>query len=318
MDSQGLSAETAAKSGVPPQAELKAPPAFLVRWGTFIFFVGLLCTTSAPIFMRLSEIGPIATGAWRMTLAVPFLIVLLRFERSDRTTALDRRDFWLLCVSGLFFAGDLALWNSSVILTSVASASFLANSAPVFVVLGSWLLFKEKIKPMFMFGLAVSILGSGVMMSESLDMSARNLTGDFLSVAAAAFYACYILTVSRSRKRTSTMMLMTVSSAACAAALWIMAVVLEPALWPETARGWWVVIGTALLTQVAGQTLIALSLGYVSANFSAVILLVQPVIPTLAAWLMFGERLSGLQAVGALGIVVGLALARPGNSQARS
>ncbi len=318
MDSQGLSADAAAKSGLPPQAEMKAPSAFLARWGTVIFFLGLVCTTSAPIFMRLSEIGPVATGAWRMTLAVPFLILLLKFERSDRTDKLDRTDFGLLCLAGLFFAGDLALWNSSVILTSVASASFLANCAPVFVVLGSWLLFREKIKKMFMAGLAVSVIGSGIMMSESLDMSVRNFTGDFLSVAAAAFYAAYILAVARSRKRASTMMLMVISSAACAIALWIMAFMLEPALWPTTARGWWVVIGTALLTQVAGQTLIALSLGYVSANFSALILLLQPVVPTLAAWLLFNESLSGLQAVGAAGIVIGLALARPGNSKAQS
>lgn len=318
MDSQGLSSEAAAKSGSPPEAGTKAPPAFLVRWGTLVFFIGLLCTTSAPIFMRLSEIGPVATGAWRMTLAVPFLMLLLKFERSDRAEKLDRKDFMLLCVAGLFFAADLALWNSSVVLTSVASASFLANSAPVFVVLGSWLLFREKIKPMFMFGLAVSILGSGIMMSESLDTSMRNFTGDFLSVAAAAFYAAYILTVARSRKRASTMMLMVVSSAACAVTLWIAALLLEPALWPQTARGWWVVIGTALLTQVAGQTLIALSLGYVSANFSALILLVQPVIPTIGAWLLFNESLSGWQVVGAVGIVVGLALARPSPSQAQS
>ncbi len=318
MDSQVFHAEAAAKGGPAHDAEKKAPPAFLVRWGTFIFFIGLLCTTSAPIFMRLSEIGPVATGAWRMTLAIPFLVLLLKFERSDRADKLDRKDLVLLCVAGLFFAGDLALWNSSVVLTSVASASFLANCAPVFVVLGSWLLFKEKIKPMFMLGLGVSILGSGIMMSESLGTSMRNFTGDFLSVAAAAFYAAYILTVARSRKRASTMMLMVVSSTACAAALWIMAFLLEPALWPQTTRGWWVVIGTALLTQVAGQTLIALSLGYVSANFSAVILLIQPVIPTLGAWLLFNENLSGLQILGAFGIVVGLALARPRTAQTQS
>jgi drug/metabolite transporter (DMT)-like permease len=35
------------------------------------------------------------------------------------------------------------------------------------------------------------------------------------------------------------------------------------------------------------------------------------VIPTLAAWLLFNESLSAMQAVGAAGIVIGLALARP-------
>jgi drug/metabolite transporter (DMT)-like permease len=107
------------------------------------------------------------------------------------------------------------------------------------------------------------------------------------------------------------MTLMMFSSAGSAVILWIMVSLSESVLMPTTTEGWLVVVGTALLTQVAGQTLIALSLGYVSANFSALILLLQPVIPTLAAWILFDETLSGMQVVGAVGIVIGLALARP-------
>ena len=316
MDPQGLTPDQAAKSGLPPlDAEGSGParPSVVARWSYFIFFTGLLCTTSAPIFMRLSELGPLATGAWRMTLAVPFLALMLRFEpaQSQPVAALDRKDLWLLLLSGLFFACDLAFWNSSVMYTSVASASFLANGAPVFVVLGSWFLFKDRPSGKFLFGLVVGIAGSAVMMSESLAMSSRNFVGDFMSVIAAAFYASYLLSVSRLRKRASTMTLMTISSAASAVILWGLAAIFESSLVPATTEGWLVVVGTALLTHVAGQTMIALSLGYVSANFSALILLVQPVIPTLAAWLLFNETLSAMQAVGAAGIVIGLALARP-------
>ncbi len=310
-----ISPDQAAKRDLPPaQIEGPAKPRrFVERWSYLIFFLGLVCTTSAPIFVRLSEIGPVATGAWRLTLALPFLALLLRFETGPGlgVRALDRKDLWLLALAGVFFASDLALWNSSVTFTSVASASFLANGAPVFVVLGSWLLFREQPSRMFLAGLAVGIAGSAVMMSESLAMSPRNFLGDAMSLVAAAFYAAYLLAVARSRKHASTMTLMMFSSAASAAILWMLTPLTETVLMPTTTEGWLVVVGTALLTQVAGQTLIALSLGYVSANFSALILLLQPVIPTLAAWILFGETLSGMQVVGAVGIVIGLALARP-------
>lgn len=316
MNSQGFSPDQAAKSGLPPllgpAPEREDRRGLVTYWSYFIFLAGLICTTSAPIFMRLSEIGPMAAGAWRMTLALPALLVLLKFESPQQRTALDRKDLMLLILSGLFFAGDLALWYSSVMLTSMASASFLANSAPVFVVLGAWLLFKDRPSGLFLMGLAVSVAGSAIMMAESLEISARNLTGDFLSVGGAAFYACYLLAVALSRKRVSTMTLMVVSTASAAAALWVLALLVEPAaLWPETAHGWLIVAGMALLTHVAGQTLIALSLGTVPARFSALILLLQPAIPTLFAWLLFNESLSSMQVVGAAGIVIGLALARP-------
>ena len=314
MISQGLPPDEQASLGTPQiDARDHYRRGFIERWAYATFFAGLICTTSAPILMRLSDVGPLATAAWRTTLAVPVLALFLCFEpREVRTIGgLRRKDVGLLILAGLFFAGDLAMWNSSVMLTSVASASFLTNGAPVFVVLGSWILFKERPTGMFLVGLTVGIGGSALMMSESLEMSPRNFLGDLFSVVAALFYALYLLAVSRARKRTSTMTLMTVSSAVSAGALWLMAMILETELAPSTGSGWLVLVSTALLTHVAGQTLIALSLGYVSANFSALILLLQPVIPTLAAWILFDETLGAVQAVGALGIVIGLALARP-------
>lgn len=310
--------DQAVATGLPP-CDLEAPKAqgFIAKWAYVIFFAGLICTTSAPIFMRLSEVGPLATGAARLTLALPLLVLMLRFEPADAAPAgrgLDAKTWRILILAGVFFACDLALWNSSVTLTSIANAAFLANFAPVFVVLGSWLLFKERIGLLFLAGLVLGIAGSALMMADSLQVTTTGFKGDVLSVVAAAFYAAYLLTVSRSRKRASTMTLMTVSTAAAAAVLWLMAILIETTLLPVTLEGWLVLIGTALLTQVAGQTLIALSLGYVSANFSALILLLQPVVPGFAAWLLFDETLSRLQVLGALAIIAGLALARPRTS----
>ncbi|MGE4061827.1 MAG: DMT family transporter [Rhodospirillaceae bacterium] len=314
MDSQPLSPDQAAKAGVPPlDPPLLKKRSLVETWSYLIFLAGLILTTAGPILVRLSEVGPVATAAWRMSLAVPVLALFLYFEPRETRTAgrLQRKDYGLLVLSGLFLAADIAMWNSSVMLTSVASASFLANGAPVFVVLLSWLLFKERPTSLFLLGLLVGVGGSALMMSESLRMSSRNFVGDFLSLAAAGFYACYILTVARARQRASTLTLMTLGSAVSAAVLWMAAPLMESGLVPSTTSGWLVVLAIALLTQVAGQTLIALSLGYVPANFSALILLLQPVIPSLAAWVLFNETLSAMQAIGAVGIVIGLALARP-------
>lgn len=304
--------------GAESDAPARQPPALrspgvIGRWSYLLFLIGLICTTAGPILVRVSEVGPLATAAWRMSLAVPFLAVMLFFEPREvrAISRLTGTDYALLVLSGLFFAADIAMWNSSVMLTSIASASFLANGAPVFVVLLSWLFFKERPTALFLLGLFVGVCGSAMMMSESLRTSPRNLLGDALSVAAAGMYALYILAVVRARRRASTMTLMTIGSAVSAGALWLVALLLETDLVPRTTDGWLVVIALALFTQVAGQTLIALSLGYVSASFSALILLLQPVIPTIAAWLLFDEALNGMQALGALGIVIGLALARP-------
>ena len=53
----------------------------------------------------------------------------------------------LLIAAGLLFAGDLAFWHWSIVLTSVANAVLLANCAPIFVALAVWLRLSKKILP---------------------------------------------------------------------------------------------------------------------------------------------------------------------------
>ena len=40
-------------------------------------------------------------------------------------------------------AGDLAFWHWSIVLTSVANSTLLANCAPIFVTLAAWAFFRR-------------------------------------------------------------------------------------------------------------------------------------------------------------------------------
>ena len=64
-----------------------------------------------------------------------------------------------MCLSGVFFALDLAAWHWSIRLTTVANATLLANLAPVFVTLGGVLLFQLRITRRFLAALAIACVG---------------------------------------------------------------------------------------------------------------------------------------------------------------
>jgi drug/metabolite transporter (DMT)-like permease len=80
--------------------------------------------------------------------------------------------------------------------------------------------------------------------------------------------------------------------------------------WPQSARGWWVLIGLALLSHVAGQGLIAWALAHLSAAFSAVGLLVQPVAAAVFAWLILAEPFGTRQAIGGAIVLAGIVTCR--------
>jgi drug/metabolite transporter (DMT)-like permease len=275
---------------------------------------GACAIAFAPIFVRLSELGPSATAFWRVAFAVPALLLWLTAEQRRLGPAARRPaaagDWWLLGLAGFCFAGDLAFWHWSITLTSVANSTLLANFAPIFVTPAAWLLFGERIRPAFLAGMVLAIVGAGLLMSQSLTLSIDHIVGDALGIVTAAFYAAYMLTVSRLRATFSTATIMAWSAIATAIFLWPVALASGESLIAGTAYGWAVLLGLAMLSHSGGQSLIAYAFAHLPASFSSVALLLQPAVAALLAWILFAEPLGPLQALGGAVILAGIVLAR--------
>jgi drug/metabolite transporter (DMT)-like permease len=293
-------------------AELAAPRSFGERWAFPILLVGVIWTAFSPILVRLSEVGPVATGALRMAGALPIYLMLMAMSAKPhpRTANERARAIRFMLLSGVLFAGDVILWNSSVVLTSVANASLLANLTPIFVAIATWLFLGERVRRSFAFGMMIALAGSAVMMMQSYSVSSRSFLGDMLAVCASGFYGGYVVTTSLARRHASVTMTMVVSTTICAAILLAAAFVMEGTVFPQSLRGWMVILAMVLLIQIGGQTLIAMSLAHVSANLTALMFLIQPMIPATVAWIMFGERITLAQIAGAVCVLAGLEVAR--------
>jgi drug/metabolite transporter (DMT)-like permease len=81
-------------------------------------------------------------------------------------------------------------------------------------------------------------------------------------------------------------------------------------LWPQSMRGWAVLLGMALISQVAGQGLIAWAMAHLPASFSSVSLLVQPVAAAIFAWVLLAEPFGALQALGGAVVLAGIVICR--------
>jgi len=104
---------------------------------------GATAIAFAPILVRVSETGPVSTAFWRVALSLPLLWGWL-FARHAGAAA-PRGRLAPLALAGLFFAGNLGVWHTSLKLTSVANSTLLVNMAPAFVALGAWLLLAEPV-----------------------------------------------------------------------------------------------------------------------------------------------------------------------------
>jgi drug/metabolite transporter (DMT)-like permease len=271
---------------------------------------GAVAIAASPLFVKVSEAGPIATAFWRVALALPVLWAWSSLGHREGHRASFARDRGLMIGAGLFFAGDLAVWHWSIVLTTVANATLLANLAPIFVTLAVWLLHGRRPSVLFTVGMALALAGMIVLLGGDFHAGGSELFGDFLGVVTAMFYASYQLAVTRLRSRAGTAAIMAWSGLVTAAALLPVALASGEQFLPVTGAGWLKLIGLALISQAAGQSLIAYAMAHLPATFSSVGLLLQPVMAALFAWVLLGEKLGALAIAGGIAVLVGIRVAQ--------
>jgi drug/metabolite transporter (DMT)-like permease len=271
----------------------------------------------APIFVRLSDTGPVASAFWRTALAAPLLWVWASIAPSGPLGHEQRDGIQFdgsLVAAGLFFAADLGVWHWSIVWTSVANSTLLANLATIFVTLMGWLLWKERVTRVFLVGMVSALTGMFVLVGPHFSTGGTQLVGDALGALTAVFYGSYMLAIKRARAaQASTARLMAWSTTISAVVLLPIALLFPQPMLPQGPSGWLVLFGLAIVTQILGQGLIAYAFAHLSASLSSVSLLIQPVMAAIFAWILFGEAVSPMQFAGGAIVLAGIWIARKGS-----
>jgi drug/metabolite transporter (DMT)-like permease len=297
--------------------EGKAGPAVPASLALAALLAGAAGIAFAPIFVKISEVGPVATAFWRVLLALPILLAWMEIEgrrsgKPGRPSGL--RELLALFTSGLFLGSTFALWHLSLGLTSVANSTLLVNLAPVFVALGAWLFLGQRFGATFLVGMAMALGGAALLVAGGPSrLGGGEMAGDGLAALAAVFYAGYFLSVSGLRPRFPTAAVMAYGAPAACAALLPVALLSGEGLLTASWQGWALLLAVALVSQVLGQSLVAYALAGLPAAFSSVALLLQPTIAAALAWAILGEALGPWQAAGGAVVLASVVLARSGS-----
>ena len=264
----------------------------------------------APICVRLVEIEPVASAFWRLLLATPLLWLLARGSGQRAALgSISPAALKMAVLAGLAFAADLGVWHYSIHFTSVANATLLANLAPVFIALWTYLIWRQPLRARYWLGLSLALLGAAVLVNAGLGAHPRALLGDGLGVLTAVFYAIYQLAIVAARRGMGTWQLMWISSLIAALALLPFVLASEQAM-PAGWHDWGWLLALALISHVMGQGLIAYALAHLPAAFASVSLLLQPVAAAGFAWLILAEVIGAMQAAGAAVVLFGILLCR--------
>lgn len=283
-----------------PQSEETHARAYLV------LAIGVFAIGWSALFVRWSAVPGWTSAFWRMAIAQLVFVPCALAARRSGARRPSRTATRAAIVAGVFFATDLALFNSAVMMSSAANATLLGTNAPIFVAFGGWLLYRDRPTSRFWAGFALSFVGMVAIVGTDLLRHPQLGLGDAFALGGAACYAGYLLYVRQSRQEIDALTFSAISGVAATATLLVICLVIGTPLHGFPATSWWALAGLALFTQVVGHLSVAYSLGRLPVARTSIALLGQAPLTAVLAVPLLGERLSLLQGVGGALVLGGI------------
>jgi drug/metabolite transporter (DMT)-like permease len=236
--------------------------------GRFAFpalILGNLILALGPWMVRLSDVGPVASGFWRLALAIPFLSLLAWRQQKGREPPA-----WslvaMVAAGGLFLAIDLAAWHVGIGLTKLANASLFGNASSFVLVLYGFVMLRRLPRAVQAVALLLAAIGAALLMGSSYELSPENFTGDLFALAAGLLYTGYLIAVDRARRTMAPMPVLAIATAAGALPLLFLSLALGQKVMPDD---WTPLLILSFGSQVVGQGLLVYAVGSLSPAGSA-------------------------------------------------
>jgi drug/metabolite transporter (DMT)-like permease len=263
-------------------------------------------STSGPLIAA-TAVPALAIAFWRNALASGVLLPVVLVTCRDELRSLDRRERRLAALAGLLLALHFATWIPALSYTSVASATALVATQPMWAALLSGIRGAPVSRPVWI-GIGVAMTGVLLLTGVDLRISGEALAGDVLALAGGAFAAGYIVAGAEVRRSVSTTTYTFLCYSTTALLLLVVCVAGRQALAGYDADDWLKLVALTAGAQLLGHSLFNRVLRTTSATVVSLSILLEIPGAALIAALFLGQRPPLLAIPAAVLLVTGLAL----------
>lgn len=290
-----------------------------------VLVIGVFGISTASIFVRLAfaAVPGVSSVGFSLVLSAARLIIsailLLPAWRYLHSSPPSRTSVYYALVAGICLALHFATWITSLAYTSIAAASTLVSSTPIWVALLSWLWLREKLSPLTVIGIGVALAG-GIIIAlggSGVDsVASRPLLGNFLALFGAWMYSLYLL-LGRKAQQEGLGLGSYIAIAYTTGALILLPL---PGIFSVSYTGYPSIVYVyilliAIFSQMIGHTSLNWGMRWLSPTLVTLAALFEPVGASLLAYFLLDELPGRLTLVGAAILLVGVACAIVGARQ---
>ncbi len=282
--------------------------------------LGLTSFGFAPIIVKLAtDYSAFQVSAVRTVFAAVILFPFYYFRTKEEkiATKVAVHERWWMAASGILLGLHFISWTSSIYFTSVASASVLVTVHPIILILVERLLFRVKFATTVWIGVIVAFIGSVVLGYSDFNAESsfsNPALGNFLAFLAAVIFAIYFLIGRKVRKNHSWIEYVFPVYSWAALTCTIVLFSLEGFSNPIDEKLLLLGLAMALGPQIMGHGALNYAIKYVSPTLLSTLILVEPLLASLLALVLFKEwpEISSLIAMAIILIGVSLTWKKSG------
>lgn len=275
-------------------------------WFNYLLLAtGIISISWSAILVKIAGISGFGSGFYRLLFGTLAILPVWLYYRKPLQNWYGVK---VAIICGILFGFDIALWNSSIMLSKASVSTLLANLAPVWVGLGMLLFTRDRPGKLFWPGTFVAMVGVALVIGIEELLNFEFSTGNTLAIGASMFYGAYLLTVRQGRNTLDTLSFTTISMISSTVVLAIISLATATPLVGFSATTWWALLALGIVPQVVGWLTINHALGHIKPTAASVSLLSQTVFTALFSVPVLGEILTPMELIGGVVILGGIFL----------
>ncbi|MGB3691685.1 MAG: DMT family transporter [Spirulinaceae cyanobacterium] len=296
------------------------------QWQVIIILcIGVLSISTAAIFIRLAietvqirGVGfSLFIAASRLTLASLVLIPTIPFSKQK---TIPKKEFYYATAAGICLALHFATWITSLSFTSIAASTTLVTTNPIWVALFSWFWYQVKPHKLTIIGIGIALLGSMIIVggdTGETEVSTNPLLGNFLALIGAWMASLYLILARQAQNESlSTQSYVTIVYSTAAVILLPLPLLFGTSYFGYPGDVYLYILLMAILSQVVGHTSLNWAVRWLSPTLVTLAILLEPIGSSLMGFIVFGEIPHNLVLLGAGVVLMGVALAIFGVTEA--
>ncbi|MFD1776451.1 DMT family transporter [Paenibacillus rhizophilus] len=271
-----------------------------------LLLISILSVSISSIMIKSSDTPTSVAGMYRLYISV---IIMLPFVpwKTLRSLEMNKKDWSTVFLAGLFLGLYFLCWMESLVYTSVASSMVILSLQPLFVMIGSYFIFRERTNILTILCLIAALLGSLIIAWGDIGVSREALIGDGLSLLGTILVSAYMLAGQKVSHKIDANLYSVIVFFLGGSVMLVYNLLNNITLIEYDSSDWTYFFLLAVIPTIFGQYIFNLLLKSIGATTVSVGIIGEPGLAIILAYLFLGETISIFQFIGGLITLLGMA-----------